>query len=119
LRGAATCRVMRYTPRRRRCGCGKRGWRDEGRSLTQYIIKRLVIAIPVLLGISVLAFCLVRAVPGDTVTVLLGTHYTEEQAVALRQRLGLDKPLWTQYFIWLGRVLQGDFGESAYTGRPV
>jgi peptide/nickel transport system permease protein len=87
--------------------------------LTQYIIKRLVIAIPVLLGISVLAFCLVRAVPGDTVTVLLGTHYTEEQAVALRQRLGLDKPLWTQYFIWLGRVLQGDFGESAYTGRPV
>lgn len=87
--------------------------------MTQYIIKRLLIAIPVLLGISVAAFFLVRAVPGDTVTLLLGTHYTEEQAAALRQQLGLDKPLWAQYFIWLGRVVQGDFGQSAYTGRPV
>ncbi len=87
--------------------------------MTQYIIKRLLIAIPVLLGISVAAFFLVRIIPGDTVTVLLGTHYTETQAEALRQRLGLDKPLWTQYFIWLGQVLRGDFGQSAYTGRPV
>lgn len=87
--------------------------------MTQYIVRRLLIAIPVLLGVSVLAFFLVRAVPGDTVTVLLGTSYTDAQAEALRQRLGLDRPLWTQYLIWLGRVVRGDLGDSAFTGRPV
>ncbi len=87
--------------------------------MLKYTLRRLVIALPVLLGISVIAFFIVRLVPGDTVTALLGAHYSEAEAEALRQRLGLDQPLPVQYVIWLGNVLSGDFGQSAFTGEPV
>ncbi len=84
-----------------------------------YLLKRLLIAIPVLLGVSIIAFALVRAVPGDTVTAMLGANYSEAEAAALRQRYGLDKPLVVQYLIWLAHVLRGDLGTSVFTGRPV
>jgi peptide/nickel transport system permease protein len=72
-----------------------------------------------LLAVSLIAFLLVRLVPGDTVTAILGTRYSEEQAEALRQKYGLDKPLPVQYALWLGRVATGDFGRSAFSNRPV
>ncbi|MFT9847737.1 ABC transporter permease [Aneurinibacillus sp. REN35] len=84
-----------------------------------YIVKRVLIAIPVMFGISLLSFFLIRLVPGDTVTAMLGASYSEEQAAALRAEHGLDKPLIVQYGIWIGRVLTGDFGESSFTGEPV
>jgi peptide/nickel transport system permease protein len=87
--------------------------------MLNYLLKRLLIAIPVLLGVSIIAFALVRAVPGDTVTAMLGANYSEAEAAALRERYGLDRPLIAQYALWLGRVLTGDFGTSAFTGRPV
>lgn len=80
---------------------------------------RLLIALPVLFGISVLSFFIVRLVPGDTVTAMLGAQYTESQAEALRIKYGLDQPLLVQYQVWLGNVLRGDWGESAYTGQSV
>jgi peptide/nickel transport system permease protein len=73
----------------------------------------------VLLGVSLVAFALVRLVPGDPVTALLGPGYNEEQATVLRQKYALDRPVPVQYFAWLGRVVQGDFGESFFTGEPV
>ncbi|MDQ0163252.1 ABC transporter permease [Aeribacillus alveayuensis] len=87
--------------------------------MVKFILKRIFIAIPVLFGISIIAFFLVRLVPGDTVTAMLGANYNEEQAEVLRSKYGLDKPLMVQYFIWISNVLQGDFGESTFTSQPV
>jgi peptide/nickel transport system permease protein len=85
----------------------------------KYILKRMLISIPVLFGISVLAFFLVRLVPGDTVTAMLGANYNEEQATILRAKYGLDKPIFVQYLVWISNVLQGDFGVSSFTSQPV
>ncbi|MCC5844846.1 MAG: ABC transporter permease [Verrucomicrobia bacterium] len=82
-------------------------------------LRRLFSVFPVWLGVSVLSFGLLRLIPGDTATMMLGTRYTEERAERLRERMGLDQPLPVQYVRWLGRVVRGDLGESAYTGRPV
>ncbi|MBM7551649.1 ABC transporter permease [Thalassobacillus pellis] len=87
--------------------------------MISYIIKRLLISIPVLFGISILAFFLVRLVPGDTVTAMLGNNYTPERAEALRAKYGLDESVLTQYVLWLKNVLQGDFGYSHFTNTPV
>ena len=84
-----------------------------------YFLKRLLISLPVMLGVSMVAFAIVRAVPGDTVTAMLGANYDEAQADELRTRYGLDRPIPVQYGIWLTRVLRGDLGESAYPGRSV
>jgi peptide/nickel transport system permease protein len=91
----------------------------EGHPVTTYVLKRLLAAIPVLLGVSVIAFALVRLVPGDPVTVLLGPGYNEQQAAVLRERYALDRPLPVQYVTWLGRAVRGDLGESFFTGQPV
>ena len=84
-----------------------------------YALRRLLAAIPVLLGVSLVAFALVRLVPGDPITVLLGPGYNEQQAAVLRQRYALDRPLPVQYAAWLGRAVRGDLGESFFTGQPV
>ncbi|NBB83241.1 MAG: ABC transporter permease subunit [Alphaproteobacteria bacterium] len=83
-----------------------------------YFARRLFACLIILLALSVLAFALVRLVPGDTVTVLLGQRYGEAEAEALRQRMGLDQPLAAQYVRWLSRALRGDFGQTI-SGRPV
>ena len=87
--------------------------------MLKYIVKRILMAIPILLGISIIAFFLIRLVPGDTVTALLGANYNEEQAIILRAKYGLDKPLVLQYFIWFKNVLVGDLGNSFFTREPV
>ncbi|MEQ6388065.1 ABC transporter permease [Bacillaceae bacterium S4-13-58] len=85
----------------------------------KYIFKRLLVAIPVLFGISIISFFIVRLVPGDTVTALLGANYNEEQATILRERLGLNEPLIVQYGLWISNILQGDFGFSSFSNQPV
>lgn len=87
--------------------------------MIKYTFHRLLIALPVLLGISIISFFIVRLVPGDTVTAMLGAHYSEAQAETLRETYGLDRPLVTQYALWITNVLRGDFGRSAFTGQPV
>jgi len=62
---------------------------------------------------------MMRSVPGDPVVALLGDGYTEEDAIKMRQVYGLDKPVFVQYLIWLGKLVQGDWGASILTGRPV
>lgn len=83
------------------------------------LIKRLITSIPVLLGLSLLAFFLVRLIPGDTASAILGLRYTEEAAEALRIELGLNKAWYIQYGIWLKSVLKGDLGLSAVSGESV
>jgi peptide/nickel transport system permease protein len=86
----------------------------------RYIIKRLLLAIPVLLVVSILIFGGVRVIPGDTCALVLATaDYTQERCDGVKHELGLDKPVHTQYLNWLGNVLTGDFGRSMLSKRPV
>lgn len=87
--------------------------------LLSYILRRLLIAIPVLFGISIIAFFMVRLVPGDTVTAMLGTNYNEAQAEILRQKYGLDQSIFIQYGIWIMSLFKGDLGISSFTNEPV
>jgi peptide/nickel transport system permease protein len=75
--------------------------------------------VPVLFGISVLVFVLVHLIPGDVTQILLGTQATDQQIETLRRTFGLDRPLPIQYADWLSHILQGDFGVSLRTSRPV
>lgn len=84
-----------------------------------YILKRLISAIPVLLGITVIVFLIMAMIPGDPATAILGSYATPENVEKLNRDLGLDKPLVTRYFIWLGNMLSGDFGRSFSLNRPV
>ncbi|MGC9371143.1 MAG: ABC transporter permease [Paracoccaceae bacterium] len=84
-----------------------------------YILKRLVSAIPVLLGITVIVFLIMAMIPGDPATAILGAYATPENVEKLNRDLGLDAPLVQRYFIWLGNMLSGDFGRSYSLNRPV
>jgi peptide/nickel transport system permease protein len=87
--------------------------------LARYIARRLIGVVAVLFGISVIVFLMVRLIPGDTVQLLLGTEASQEQIDHLRGVFGLDRPIYVQFADWFGRVLQGDFGTSLRTNRPV
>ncbi len=87
--------------------------------MTGYILKRLISAIPVLLGITLIVFLIMALIPGDPATAILGSYATPENVAKLNRDLGLDAPLWQRYFIWLGNMLQGDFGQSFALNRPV
>lgn len=91
--------------------------------MIRYCCQRLLTAIPVLLGISLLAFILGVLSPGDPAEFVLNQDGlyapTEEQIAAMRTELGLDKPLWLRYGLWLLGVLQGDLGTSYITGRDI
>jgi peptide/nickel transport system permease protein len=85
----------------------------------RYLIKRLILVVPVLLGVSVIVFLVMVLIPGDPASAILGSYATPENLVRLREELGLDKPLVQQYLIWLGNILHGDFGRSFSLDRPV
>lgn len=84
-----------------------------------YIVKRLISAIPVLFGITVIVFLIMAMIPGDPATAILGSYATPENVEKLNRDLGLDQPLVARYFIWLGNMLTGDFGRSFSLNRPV
>jgi len=84
-----------------------------------YILRRLLQIVPTVLMITLVVFVMMRSIPGDPVVALLGDAYTEEDAVKAREVYGLDRPLLVQYGIWLGKLLQGDWGSSILSGRPV
>jgi peptide/nickel transport system permease protein len=75
--------------------------------------------IPVLLGVSIVVFFMVRAVPGDPAQIMLGQQATQAQVQQLRENMGLDKPIFVQYGLFLKDALRGDLGDSTVTGRPV
>ena len=84
-----------------------------------YIVKRLISAVPVLLGITIIVFLIMSLIPGDPATAILGSYATPENVEKLNRDLGLDKPMVQRYFIWLGNMLTGDFGRSFSLNRPV
>jgi peptide/nickel transport system permease protein len=84
-----------------------------------YIIRRLLLLIPVLLIVGVVVFTLMHLTPGDPASVMLGRDATEEQKVALRERLGLNEPVPVQFINWFGSALRLDFGDSLFLGKPV
>ena len=84
-----------------------------------YITKRLLMIIPVLLGVSILAFSLIRLAPGDPAIVIAGPHANAKTINAIREKYGLNKPLPTQYFIWLKGALRGDLGRSVISEEYV
>jgi len=84
-----------------------------------YVIKRLLFNIPVLLGISFLLFFMLRMIPGDPAQVLAGEVATQEDIELIRHELGLDRPIYVQYAVFLGRLVRFDFGRSAKTQHPV
>jgi peptide/nickel transport system permease protein len=75
--------------------------------------------IPVLLGVSIVVFFMVRAIPGDPAQIMLGQQATQEQVQQIRENMGLDKPIFVQYGLFLKDALRGDLGDSIVTGRPV
>jgi len=85
----------------------------------RFLIRRLLLAIPILLLVSIISFLLIHLIPGDPALVILGPEAPPESVAALRQRLGLDRPLPIQYAVWLGNVVQGDLGRSLVNNTPV
>ncbi|OZI18704.1 glutathione ABC transporter permease [Bordetella genomosp. 9] len=84
-----------------------------------YVLKRLLMAVPTLLGVLTIVFVIVRIAPGDPAIVILGENATREAIEQLHRQLGLDMPLWRQYLDFMGSVLTGDLGRSMITNRPV
>lgn len=87
--------------------------------MRNYLLKRLAQTIPVLFGISLLVFSMLHLAPGDPADLLLGSDATPESVAALRQDMGLDRPLIVQYGAWAARIIQGDFGRSVVLNREV
>ena len=87
--------------------------------LLRFTARRLLLLVPVLLGVTLLTFLLVRVLPGDPVRTILGPNATPEDVTAARVRFGLDKPLVAQYWDYLKGLLTGNFGTSIQSGRPV
>jgi peptide/nickel transport system permease protein len=84
-----------------------------------YVTKRLLLLIPVLLGVSILSFSLIRLAPGDPARTIAGEHASPQTISAIREKYGLDKPFTTQYWVWLKRVLRGDLGRSIVSNEYV
>jgi peptide/nickel transport system permease protein len=87
--------------------------------MTSYIVRRLLLALPVLLGILFATFALARLLPGDPCRAVLGERATDQICDAFMERHGLDRPIPTQFAIYLGEIARGDFGDSLRFQRPV
>ena len=87
--------------------------------MTGYIIKRLFMVIPILLGVATIVFTLMFVVPGDPARLLMGQHGDERVLESIRHEMGLDKPVYIQYVRFIGKLLKGDLGRSYRQKRPV
>lgn len=87
--------------------------------MLRYTLKRLLSMIPTLFIVSLLIFFIIRLVPGDPARVMLGDSAPEEKVMALQEELGLNEPVYKQYFVWITKALEGDMGNSIIQRRPV
>jgi len=85
----------------------------------RYVVRRLLLLVPVLLGVSVIIFMVLHLAPGDPAEIMLGSQATQADLERLRAELGLTEPLYVQYVHWLGLVARGDLGHSIWMKRPV
>lgn len=84
-----------------------------------YILRRLFATVPVLFGVSLIVFIMVRLIPGDPVVILAGMEASQDELVKVRHELGLDRPIHIQYLSYIGRALRGDMGRSIHSKKPV
>ena len=87
--------------------------------MLRFVVRRLLLLVPILLGLSILVFFWIRALPGSPATTFLGERATAEQVAAINHQYGLDKPIHVQYFAYVKNVAQLDFGDSVTSRRPV
>ena len=87
--------------------------------MATYVVRRLALSAPVLVGITLVIFCAIRLLPGDPALVMAGDLASGEYVDQLRHSMGLDKPVWMQYAIYLGHVAHGNLGRSTKSLRPV
>ncbi len=87
--------------------------------MRRYVVRRLLLLVPVLLGVSVIIFMVLHLAPGDPAEIMLGSQATQVDLERLRAELGLTEPLYVQYVHWLGLVVRGDLGRSIWMKRPV
>jgi peptide/nickel transport system permease protein len=87
--------------------------------MRQYILKRLLLVIPTLFLVTAIVFTLSRLIPGDVVAMMVEENTYAKDLEEMRAKLGLNRPIYVQYFVWLGQVVQGNLGESLWTRRPV
>jgi len=87
--------------------------------MLRFVVRRLLLLVPILIGLSLLVFFWIRALPGTPATSLLGERATPESIAAINKQLGLDKPVYVQYFDYLGSVVRLEFGDSVTSRRPV
>lgn len=87
--------------------------------MSTYVIRKLLQAIPLLFGVSLVTFLIIHTAPGDPVSYILSPGMSPDEANRLREALGLDQPIWVQYVLWLGAILRGDLGTSFLSNRPV
>jgi peptide/nickel transport system permease protein len=85
----------------------------------RYALRRLGYAVPILIGVSIVVFALIKMAPGDAADLLIPPETPKEVAAQIRAKLGLDKPMYVQYAVWLGRTVRGDLGISIVTNEPV
>ena len=84
-----------------------------------YLLRRLLATIPVMLLVAIFIFLLLRLTPGDPAVIIAGDFANERQVAEIRESLGLDRPIVTQFFVWMGNMLQGDFGQSFFYKKEV
>lgn len=87
--------------------------------MLSYVMRRVIATVPVVVMVAVVVFALLRLTPGDPAAMLAGDEATPERLAQIRQNMGLDKPIATQFLIWGGNLLQGNLGESLLSGTPV
>lgn len=94
--------------------------------MQRYIARRFLMLVPVLIGATVVVFSFIHLIPGDPIVTILGDEYTPEAAQLLREQLGMDRPVYIQYFAWVGDIARGSLGHSIFpfggvkfTGHPV
>src|ERR671924_2175307 len=87
--------------------------------MREYLLRRLLLLIPTLLGVTFIVFLMMHFIPGDPITNMMGETYSAEEAQKLRHEFGLDQPLVVQYGKWVVLLLRGDWGRSILSNRPV
>lgn len=87
--------------------------------MLRFILRRCALVVPSLVGLLVVTFLLIRAVPSDPAMAMAGEAASPEQVAKLRQQYGFDRPIWEQFAVYVGKVARLDFGESAFSRRPV
>ncbi|RYE58756.1 MAG: peptide ABC transporter permease, partial [Hyphomicrobiales bacterium] len=88
--------------------------------MLRFILQKLVLIVPTIIGITIASFAFIRLLPGDPILAMAGQHgVTPERYEILKEQFGYNLPIWQQYFNYVGGILQGNFGVSLATKRPV